>query len=256
MALMIKIDGKLPADSSLNNENKEVLIGAIKALMKQHKDKVEEFKETINKYEELLKEKDRERQLVELKCDSMQKSVNVLTTEDFKIKQIISLYAQGNSVGRCYNELVDRKRIDIEFEKVRDIVSALESKELEFEYLDFYEEEIKKFSNEMANYEEKKRIQMLRKYDEFQIVIEEYMTKLKEFGFDEEEMQKTQQILGLMKAYVGIVDSSSKIMKGLNGNGEVVEVKENKAQNVSSLLEQQTNNILVNFDPSSIMKVR
>jgi hypothetical protein len=194
------------------------LVKRINLLVLDYNKYEDSVKEQIKGYEETVKSKEIKIKELESRLNQLEKSVSILTTEDHKVKQVLKLYAQGKSVGTCYSILTEMKRVDIDFETIKNLIISLEARELENEYLEYYESEVQSFANDMVNYEEKNRIQKLRKLDEFGVIIEQYMAKLRDEGFDESELEKTTQILSLMKAYTSIVESSSKIMKGLGAN--------------------------------------
>jgi len=210
------------AKGTLDSYNNKELIIRYQLLNKEFNDYEEDVKKQIASYEESSKSKDIKIKELESRLNQLEKSVSILTTEEHKIKQVLKLYAQGKSVGTCYSILTEMKRIDIDFETIKNLIISLEARELEIEYLEYYENEVQAFANDMVNYEEKNRIQKLRKLDEFGVIIEQYMAKLRDEGFDESELEKTTQILSLMKAYTSIVESSSKIMKGLGANSTEV----------------------------------
>lgn len=242
------------AKGTLDSYNNKELIIRYQLLNKEFNDYEEDVKKQIKGYEELNKSKDIKIKELESRLNQLEKSVSILTTEEHKIKQVLKLYAQGKSVGTCYSILTEMKRVDIDFETIKNLIISLEARELEIEYLEYYENEVQAFANDMVNYEEKNRIQKLRKLDEFGVIIEQYMAKLRDEGFDESELEKTTQILSLMKAYTSIVESSSKIMKGV-GNSSLGLPLENASVEVANETQKENLNILKDFDPTLLVTV-
>ena len=80
------------------------------------------------------------------------------------------------------------------------------------------------------------------------------MAKLRDEGFDDSELEKTTQILSLMKAYTSIVESSSKIMKGV-GNSSLGLPLENASVEVANETQKENLNILKDFDPTLLVTV-
>jgi hypothetical protein len=214
----------------------------------------DDIKEQIKGYEETVRGKETKIRELESRLTQLEKSVSLLTTDDHKIYQVLKLYAQGKSVGSCHSILTEMKRVDIDFETIKNLIISLESKELDSKYVEYYENEVRIYTNDMANYEERNRIQKLRKLDEFGIIIEQYMAKLRDEGFDEKELEKTTQILSLMKAYTSIVESSSKIMKDVGGSS-IEDNSVNTAKSIKEQLENKSQAIVVGFDPSNIPKI-
>jgi hypothetical protein len=242
------------AKGTLDSYNNKELIIRYQLLNKEFNDYEEDVKKQIASYEESSKSKDIKIRELESRLAQLEKSVSILTTEDHKVKQVLKLYAQGKSVGTCHSILTEMKRVDIDFETIKNLIISLEARELEIEYLEYYENEVQAFANDMINYEEKNRIQKLRKLDEFGVIIEQYMAKLRDEGFDEKELEKTTQILSLMKAYTSIVESSSKIMKGV-GSGSLGLPLENASVEVANETQKENLNILKDFDPTLLVTV-
>lgn len=242
------------AKGTLDSYNNKELIIRYQLLNKEFNDYEEDVKKQIKGYEESSKSKDIKIKELESRLNQLEKSVSILTTEEHKIKQVLKLYAQGKSVGTCYSILTEMKRVDIDFETIKNLIISLEARELEIEYLEYYENEVQAFANDMVNYEEKNRIQKLRKLDEFGVIIEQYMAKLRDDGFDDSELEKTTQILSLMKAYTSIVESSSKIMKGVGSNSLGLPL-ENASVEVANETQKENLNILKDFDPTLLVTV-
>ena len=242
------------AKGTLDYLDKKELVATYLLLNKEFNDYEEDVKRQIKGYEESSKSKDIKIKELESRLNQLEKSVSILTTEEHKIKQVLKLYAQGKSVGTCYSILTEMKRVDIDFETIKNLIISLEARELEIEYLEYYENEVQAFANDMVNYEEKNRIQKLRKLDEFGVIIEQYMAKLRDEGFDDSELEKTTQILSLMKAYTSIVESSSKIMKGV-GNSSLGLPLENASVEVANETQKENLNILKDFDPTLLVTV-
>lgn len=241
---------KVLAKGTLDDYDKKELVLRVQALQNDAKNNEDFMKEQIGNYELTIKELNSKIREENNRVLQLEKSVSIFTTDDYKVRQVLKLYAQGKSIGTCFTILTEMKRIDISFETIKNLITALDSKELDVEYIKFYEDEIKAFSSDMVSYEERNRIQKLRKLDEFGVIIEQYMAKLRDEGFDNVELEKTTQILSLMKAYTSIVESSSKIMKGLGAN--TLELKQDVEQVNTERFEDKAIDAFLNFDDANI----
>jgi len=241
---------KVLAKGTLDDYDKKELVLRVQALQNDAKNNEDFIKEQIGNYEVTIKELNSKIREENNRVLQLEKSVSIFTTDDYKVRQVLKLYAQGKSIGTCFTILTEMKRIDISFETIKNLITALESKELDIEYIKYYEDEIKAFSSDMVSYEERNRIQKLRKLDEFGVIIEQYMANLRDEGFDDSEFEKTDKILSLMKAYTSIVESSSKIMKGLGAN--TLEIKQDVEQVNTERFEDKAIDAFLNFDDANI----
>lgn len=248
------VRGKKLAPSTLDKFGKDYIYNMYEKLGDEYDKYERDTKEVIRGYEVELNKEKSERIRLEARIAQMEKSLSVLTTDDYKIYQILKLYAQGKSIGSCHSILTEMKRVDIDFETIKNLIISLESKELDQKYVEYYVNEVKLYTEDMSSYEERNRIQKLRKLDEFGVIIEQYMSKLRDEGFDEKELEKTTQILSLMKAYTSIVESSSKIMKGVGANSTGLPL-ENASVEVANETQKENLNILKDFDPTLLVTV-
>lgn len=238
---------KVLTKGTLDDYDKKELVLRLQALQNDSKSNEEFIKEQVLSYEKIISDLELKNKELLVRNEQLQKSMSLFTTDDFKKRMILRLYSQGRSIGNVHKFITENKQIDVEFEEVKYVIGALENGDLESEYQEYYLQEVKNSVKELPFSEELFRIQSLRTLDGFKITIEEYMARLKDYSFDEDESSKVQQILSLMDRYSKVVESSSKIMKGLNSN--TVEVNVNDVKEMKEKLNEKANRVLKDFNP-------
>ena len=238
------------AKGTLDSYNNKELIIRYQLLNKEFNDYEEDVKRQIKGYEEGIRTRDIKNKELENRVVQLEKSVAIFTTDEYKIKQVLKLYSQGKSIGTVYSYMVEQKQIDIEFEKVKSIINALDSGELDENYIEYYNEMLKVSSKELPFQEESYRIQKLRKMDEFCVLIEESMAELKQKGLDAVDIDKQNHFMMLLDKYIKVVEGSSKIMKGLNSSSVDVKVENNIAD--TERFEQKAVDTLLNFSGAEV----
>ena len=98
---------------------------------------------TFNEYEKLIKDLNLKVKVEVDRNEQLQRNLTLFVTDEYTKKQILRLYAMGNSTTYIHKILNGVKQMDVTFETISDIVTNLKNKDLEQDDLDYYAEESK-----------------------------------------------------------------------------------------------------------------
>lgn len=202
--------------SSLNSSGKDELIKSLKL----------EMLEIENKYKQLVKEKDEEILSLNKQMKQLKRTNDMLATDDEKIKIILRLYAQGNSIGSVHSLLNENMRIDSSYEEVMNIVSQLNNKMLEGHLIEYYANELKIFKEGYEFDDEAVRINTIRQLDtslEFWYIA---FAKLSKHISDENlEVDNIAEMKIIQSQINDITEKKTKLLKGLNQSEQNVTIQ-------------------------------
>ena len=241
---------KVLAKGTLDDYDKKVLVAKVQELQSDAKNNEDFVKQQIAEYEKLIKELNLKVKVEVDRNEQLQRNLTLFVTDEYTKKQILRLYAMGNSTTYIHKILNGVKQMDVTFETISDIVTNLKNKDLEQDDLDYYAEESKKFLEQSANFEEEYRLNQIRQILENQETINEWVNKIKNEGMDEDKASQVGQLVALMKLQGENAKSLSTMMKGTNGSnfGNLVENKQLDTER----FENKTVNALLNFSNAEI----
>ena len=242
------------AKGTLDYLDKKELVATYLLLNKEFNDYEEDVKKQIGTYESELKSLKLKIKEESDRVEQLQRSLTLFVTDEYTKKQILRLYAMGNSTTLIYNTLNKVKQIDVTFETISDIITNLKNKDLEQCDLDYYTEESKRFLENSPNFEEEYRLNQIRQILENQEKINGWVNKIENEGLDEEKSNQIRDLVSLMKLQGENAKSLSAMMKGTNGSNFGNE-NVNTAKDIRNQLENHSKSIVENFDPSAITKV-
>ena len=241
---------KVLAKGTLDDYDKKVLVAKVQELQSDAKNNEDFIKQQIAEYEKLIKDLNLKVKVEVDRNEQLQRNLTLFVTDEYTKKQILRLYAMGNSTTYIHKILNGVKQMDVTFETISDIVTNLKNKDLEQDDLDYYAEESKKFLEQSANFEEEYRLNQIRQILENQETINEWVNKIKNEGMDEDKASQVGQLVALMKLQGENAKSLSTMMKGTNGSnfGNLVENKQLDTER----FENKTVNALLNFSNAEI----
>lgn len=239
------------AKSTLEDYDKRnVLITKVQELQECAKNNEDFIREQIADYEKLIKELNLKIKIEVDRNEQLQRSLTLFVTDEYTKKQVLRLYAMGNSTTLIYNTLNGLKQIDVTFETISNIITNLKNKDLEQDDLDFYAEESKKFLENSSSFEEEYRLNQIRQILENQEKINGWVNKIENEGLDEDKTSQVRELIALMKLQGENAKSLSTMMKGTNGsnfgNIEPAQAKDTER------FEKQAVNALLNFSEAVI----
>lgn len=210
---------------------------------------------SVKSYEASTKQLQIKLAQAESRVEQLQNSLTIFVTDEYTKKQILRLYAKGNSSLQVYKILTEVKNQDVDFKTVSDIITNLKNGDLETEYLEYYKEESEKFLSSVSGYEEEYRLGQIRQIMENNEVINSLIADIKkEKMIDDDKMRNIAQLLSLMKAQGDNVKVLSGIMKNSNASNFGNE-SENTSQKVADKTQEENLGILKNFDPTKLVTV-
>ena len=241
---------KVLAKGTLDDYDKKVLVAKVQELQSDAKNNEDFVKQQIAEYEKLIKDLNLKVKVEVDRNEQLQRNLTLFVTDEYTKKQILRLYAMGNSTTYIHKILNGVKQMDVTFETISDIVTNLKNKDLEQDDLDYYAEESKKFLEQSASFEEEYRLNQIRQILENQETINEWVNKIKNEGMDEDKASQVGQLVALMKLQGENAKSLSTMMKGTNGsnfgNLEPTQTKDTER------FEKQAVNALLNFSDATI----
>ena len=237
-----------------NNYDKADLVTKCQLLQDEAKNNEEFIKQQIAEYEKLIKDLNLKVKVEVDRNEQLQRNLTLFVTDEYTKKQILRLYAMGNSTTYIHKILNGVKQMDVTFETISDIVTNLKNKDLEQDDLDYYAEESKKFLEQSASFEEEYRLNQIRQILENQETINEWVNKIKNEGMDDEKSSQVGQLVALMKLQGENAKSLSTMMKGTNGSN-FGSTLENASKEVANETHKENLNILKDFDPTRLVVV-
>lgn len=176
-----------------------------------------EIVEMETKYKSLLKEKDDEIIALNKQLRQLKSTNDMLATNEEKIKIILRLYAQGNSIGRVHSLLNENMRIECSYEEVMNIVNKLNNKMLDGSLREYYLQELKIFKEEFEFDDESARINTIRQLDDSLAYWSLAFNKLSKTIVDESlEVDNIEEMKIIQAQINDITEKKTKLLKGLN----------------------------------------
>jgi len=245
---------KVLTKGTLDDYDKKELVLRLQALQNDSKSNEEFIKEQIAEYESEIKELKLRLREEQLTVEKLQTRLTFFVTDESIKKEILRLYAKGNSSIQIHKVLNETKKISVEYEVINDIIINLRNKDLSLEDLEFYSKEVKFNLENSGNEEEELRISQIRQLNESQNAIDTIIASIQRDGIPSDFAETTEIFIKLMREKRANADSMAKLLKGSSGSllgSENI----NTAKDIRNQLENHSKSIVENFDPSNLTKV-
>lgn len=237
------------AKGTLDSYNNKELIIRYQLLNKEFNDYEEDVKRQIKGYEEELRKVKMKLKEETDRVEQLQRSLTLFVTDENVKREILRLYAKGNSTINIHKVLNETKKISVEYEVINDIITNLKNRDLPIEDLDFYAKEVKFHLENNSNQEEELRISQIRQLEENQNSINDIIAEVKKNGIPENFAETTNVFIQLMKEKRANADSMAKLLKGSSDSimtGQDI----NSAKEMKEKINNHANRILNNFNPN------
>ena len=142
------------AKGTLDYLDKKELVATYLLLNKEFNDYEEDVKKQIKGYEEELRKVKMKLKEETDRVEQLQRSLTLFVTDENVKREILRLYAKGNSTINIHKVLNETKKISVEYEVINDIITNLKNRDLPIEDLDFYAKEVKFHLEDNSNQEE------------------------------------------------------------------------------------------------------
>lgn len=237
------------AKGTLDYLDKKELVATYLLLNKEFNDYEEDVKKQIGTYESELKSLKLKVKEESDRVEQLQRSLTLFVTDENVKREILRLYAKGNSTINIHKVLNETKKISVEYEVINDIITNLKNRDLPIEDLDFYAKEVKFHLENNSNQEEELRISQIRQLEENQNSINDIIAEVKKNGIPENFAETTNVFIQLMKEKRANADSMAKLLKGSSDSimtGQDI----NSAKEMKEKINNHANRILNNFNPN------
>ena len=237
------------AKSTLDNMKNTELADKYIATFAMAKAMEKEYNTLIASYEKSIKEQDVGLNKAHARIEQLQNSLTLFITDEHTKKEILRLYAKGNSTINIHKVLNETKKISVEYEVINDIITNLKNRDLPTEDLEFYAKEVKFHLENSSNQEEELRISQIRQLEENQNSINDIIAEVKRNGIPSDFAETTSVFIQLMKEKRANADSMAKLLKGSSDSimtGQDI----NSAKEMKEKINNNANRILNNFNPN------
>lgn len=243
------------SQSYWKSEGSEKTYKRFTELIKYHNSEVESVEKILKGCEDSIRMKDSRIRELEERVEQLQSSLTIFITPEMNRREVLRLYAMGNSPMNVFKILTETKKIDIEYEVITDIIKNLKNRDLSAEDLEFYAKESKVFLENAPKYEEEYRLSEIRRILENQDTLDKFIYKITSEEPDEDKIKIMEATIKIMKEQRENASSLSKIMSGTNGSGLLEDYGHNQAKDIKAQLENKASAIVEGFDPSNIPMV-